>query len=346
MWEWIAFLDLYVAEQVPNPSRARPFAPIIYAEILGRGAPVPPLPADRFDDVTDYAEARRLYESGPPVRVLFENGAGSPIPGLPAPTFDLGFSEWPPREVRATTWYFGADGALSRRRPRGHDRGVDAYRPDPESRPQQTLPGQGQSQSWEVMPDYDWRPLVDGTAVAYVTPPLPRDVTVVGPGSVDLWLRSSEADTDLQVTLTEVRPDGLETYVQNGWLRASHRRLDHRASSKLAPRHTHLEGDAAPLRDGRVERLRVGLFAVAHVFRAGSRIRLSIAAPGGDRTRWNFDTPATGGQVLNEIARGPGRPSRLVLPVVPGVSVPPDLPPCPGLRAQPCRTYVPAINGG
>ena len=346
LYDWIAFLDLYVAERLPDPGRAAPFAPLVYQEILGAGTPVPPLPADRFDGIADYDEARALYESGPAVRVLLENGAGSPIAGLPAPTFELGFDTWPPREARATTWYFGADGALTPRRPRGRDRGADAYRPDPEARPQQTIPGQGQSESWEIMPDYDWRPLVDGTAVGYVTPPLRRDVTVVGPGSVDLWLRSSDADTDLQVTITEVRPDGLETYVQNGWLRASHRHLDRRESMRVEPRHTHLEGDAAPLPAGRFTSVRVGLFAFAHVFRAGSRIRISIAAPGGDRTRWAFDTPPTDGQVVNEIARGPARPSRLVLSVVPGVAVPPELPPCPGLRAQPCRSYVPAVNGG
>jgi hypothetical protein len=82
------------------------------------------------------------------------------------------------------------------------------------------------------------------------------------------------------------------------------------------------------------------------VFRQGSRIRIGIAAPGGDRTRWRFDTPATGGTVLNEVAHGRGRPSRLVLPVVAGVEAPPELPPCPGLRGQPCRTWVPAANGG
>ncbi len=64
----------------------------------------------------------------------------------------------------------------------------------------QTLPGQGQSESWEVMPAYDWRPLVSGTAVAYATAPLERDITIVGEGSVDLFLRSSAADTDIQVT--------------------------------------------------------------------------------------------------------------------------------------------------
>jgi hypothetical protein len=34
-------------------------------------------------------------------------------------------------------------------------------------------------------------------------------------------------------------------------------------------------------------------------------------------------------------------PSRLVLPVIGGVAVPTPLPPCPGLRGEPCRTYVP-----
>jgi predicted acyl esterase len=346
LWNWYAFLELYVAHRVPDPSFLTVIAPIVYHMILGDGTPTPPLPTNRFAGITDYDAALRLFESDPHVRVLMENGAGSPIAGLPAPTFDLAFRRWPASEVRATAWYFGPDGTLARPRPRRADAGVDAYRPDPEARPAQTIPGQGQSESWEIIPPYDWRPLVDGTAVAYATPPLEEDTTIVGPGSVDLWLRSSAADTDLQVTLSEIRPDGLETYVQNGWLRASHRRLDRKRSSVLAPRQTHLERDAEPLPAGDFARMRVGLFAAAHVFRRGSRIRISIEAPGGDRTRWRFDTPATGGAVVNEIARGGSRPSRVVLAVVPDTSVPATLPPCPGLRGQPCRPYAPALNGG
>jgi uncharacterized protein len=37
-------------------------------------------------------------------------------------------------------------------------------------------------------------------------------------------------------------------------------------------------------------------------------------------------------------------PSKLVLPVVPGLSVPTGLPPCPGLRGEPCRAYQPYVN--
>ncbi|MGH7896079.1 MAG: CocE/NonD family hydrolase, partial [Candidatus Binatia bacterium] len=346
LWNWFAFLEIYVAGRVPDPGFLTVIAPSIYEMILGDGTPTPPLPANRFVDIGDLDGARRLFESDPHVRVLMENGAGSPTAGLPASTFELGFTQWPPREVRATPWYFGPGGTLARTRPRGGKSGDDSYRPDPDVRPAQTIPGQGESESWEIIPPYDWRPVVDGTAVAYATAPLAADTTVVGPGSVDLWLRSSVADTDLQVTLTEIRPDGLEAYVQNGWLRASHRRLDRKTSSVLEPRPTHLERHARALPTGEFTKVRVGLFAAAHVFRKGSRIRISIEAPGGDRTRWRFDTPSTGGMVVNEIARSARRPSRLVLAVMPGVTPPPSLPPCPGLRGQPCRTYAPAANGG
>ena len=40
-----------------------------------------------------------------------------------------------------------------------------------------------------------------------------------------------KVDTDIQATLTEVRPDGKETHVQNGWLRASHRAINKKAST-------------------------------------------------------------------------------------------------------------------
>ena len=47
----------------------------------------------------------------------------------------------------------------------------------------------------------------------------------IGGGAVHLWVRSSTPDVDLQATISEVRPDGNETFVQNGWLRASERKL-------------------------------------------------------------------------------------------------------------------------
>lgn len=346
LWTWVAFLDLYVGSRVPDMDRLAPFAGDIYAQILGPGQPTPPLPRDRLGSNSSAADARAQFESEPRFRVLMENGGGSPTPGLPAPRFDIEFNRWPPPSTRNTPFYFGPGGTLSTKK--ATTDGFDSYNPDPESRPMQTIPGQGQSESWEVMPAYDWRPLVAGTAVGYATPPLTRDTTIVGQGAVDLWLRSSATDTDIQVTLSEIRPDGLETYVQSGWLRASHRKLARRerGQSKIEVVQTHLAADAEPLVPGEFTAMRVGLFGAAHTFRAGSRIRLTIEAPGGDRTRWAFDTYDTNGTVTNDVARSRVMPSKLLLPVFRRVEPVAGLPPCPGLRGQPCRTYTPADNGG
>jgi predicted acyl esterase len=343
LWTWIAFLDIYVAGRKPDPDRLAPFAQAIYSQIWGPGQPTPPLPPDRYVQYNLPADARAAFEREPRIRVLMENGAGSPDPGIPAPTFDLTFQKWPPPGMRPTAWYFGPGGTLSKDRP--DSEGFDSYNPDPDLRPMQTIPGQGQSESWEIMPAYDWQPLPDGAAVAYATAPLTEDVTIVGQGAVDVFLRSSAVDTDIQVTLSEIRPDGLETYVQSGWLRASHRKLA-KKQSKTEVVQTHLEADVEPMPAGQFVKMRIGIFASAHVFRAGSRIRISLEAPGGDRTRWAFDTFDTNGLVTNDVARSRFMASRLVLPVIRRAEPPPGLPPCPGLRGQPCRTYEPAANGG
>ena len=96
---------------------------------------------------------------------------------------------------------------------------------------------------------FTWKaPVPPGGSVAYTSPPLRKDMVVAGPASLDVWLASTATDTDLEATVTEVRPDGQETYVQRGWLRASHRKLDPARSTRLRPTQTHLRGDAAAAR--------------------------------------------------------------------------------------------------
>jgi predicted acyl esterase len=148
------------------------------------------------------------------------------------------------------------------------------------------------------------------------------------------------------MTLTEVRPDGKETLVQNGWLRASHRKLYRKQSTVLNPVPTHLEQDARPMRKGKFELVRVPMFAVAHAFRAGSKIRINLQAPGGDRQIWDFDT-LEDGTIRNTIGLGGKFPSKIVLPVLEGATAKGTPLPVPtALRGQPSRDYVPASNGG
>ena len=115
---------------------------------------------------------------------------------------------------------------------------------------------------------------------------------MAGTGSVDLWVTSTSGDADLQVTLSEVRPDGTERYVQNGWLRLSHRKLDRERSTALAPvPHRPRGRRRGRCPSGRFVQARVQIFPFAYSFRAGSQIRLTVQAPGGDRPLWTFDTP-------------------------------------------------------
>jgi len=332
------FYDFYLKGTIPAVSAlARSAAPAIYQAVIG--IPGIQLPPDRFTGYTDYPTALAAYEAEPPVRILWETGAapGKPI-GTPYPVTETSYASWPPPETVVSPLYFQPGGKLAATAPTLTDSAWNSstsYTSDPAARPRNNFPG---GNIWAANPTYDWRPLVDDKAVAYITDPLTAPLSIVGNSSVDLWLKSSAADTDLQVALTEVRSDGTERYVQNGWLRASLRKVDEPNSTELFPRHTGLEVDAAPLPAGDYSLTRVALFAVAHTFRAGSQIRISVAAPGGDRPEWTFITPVGGER--NSIGNSIGRPSRIVLPVVPTVALPADPAPCPSLRSQPCRAYV------
>jgi predicted acyl esterase len=338
---WMEFLDLYVGHRIPKRS---PVAPIILGVLndqIWHSDLTLTLEPERFTDVTSYQDALARYESEPPVRVLFDNGTGTSDPGTPGAGFEASFPAWPIPEVVPTAFYFGAAGALSDAPPA--DGGADSFVYDP-SRSQDTSLHGASDEVWHAHPAWDWQELPDGKAVSYATQPLAGDVVAAGSGSVDLYLTSTAGDTDLQVTLSEIRPDGMETYVQSGWLRASHRKIDETLSTELRPVQTHRREDAAPLPSDAYALTRVELFPFAHVFRKGSRIRISVEAPGGDRVLWKFRALDAVGQQINSIAYGGATASRVVLPVVPGIDVPTPLPVCDALRGQPCREYVPTAN--
>ncbi len=340
---WDEFLDLHVKREVPEAGLLRAVAPIIAQQVVGSEAPLTSLtfPADRFTGQT-YAQALAAYQSEQPVKVLLENGAGTTgaDPGLPEQAFTLDASAYPLPGTVASRWYLGADGSLTATAPTASDDSegsFDSYVSDPSARPRRSVPDGKGTNAWAQFPAYAWTDPVAGKSLTYLSPPLTDDTTMVGSASVDLWLRSSAADTDLQATLAEVRPDGKEYLVQTGWLRASARKLDAARSTELQPLVTMRERDAAPLPAGEFTAMRLEIYPFAHVFRAGSKVRLIITAPGGDRLEWQFGTLP--GTQDNDVARSVGRPSSIALPVVPRVSVPTGYPACPGLRGQPCRDY-------
>ena len=182
-----------------------------------------------------------------------------------------------------------------------------------------------------------------GETVAFISEPLADDVVMIGPASVDLWIRSNADEADLEVTISEVRPDNQEMLVQSGWLRASHRFLSSE-STPLRPIQTHLATDAEPLTPGAWTEARVEMLPFAHAFRAGSRLRITIDTPGGERAEWGFILHDFGDPAEHSVGHDAAHPSSVLLPVMPGVDVPTKLPPCPSLRGQPCRAYESFTN--
>ena len=190
---------------------------------------------------------------------------------------------------------------------------------------------------WTATPPYQWTQNPAGTAASYVTSPLSGNTTVVGGGYLHAWVRSSTPNVDLQATISEVRPDGKETFVQGGWLRANERKLDAAKSTPLEPVLSLRAADVSPMPADRYVQVTIPLYYQGHVYRAASRIRVTLSAPNGDQPIWSFGETDPAQTARVSIASSKRRPSRLLLPVVPGVDVPTGLPPCPGLRGEPCR---------
>jgi predicted acyl esterase len=341
---YMEFLQLYVGKKVPDLSAGPVIASALGGAIWGVSDFAPF--ENRFAGMT-YEQALAAFEADKPVRIQLEQGGNAAFaPGTPEPNFVAEFDRWPVPGAVDTVWGLGDDGALVPEE-QGTGTAVASYRADPTALPATFYSGSGNG-VWRADVQYDWRAIPEGTGVGYITPPLTDDTVVVGPGSVDLWIAVNAPDTDIEATISEVRPDGSEIYVQSGWLRASERALDEAASTDVRPVHTNLEADTADLPSspaGEFTPVRVELFPFAHPFRAGSRIRLTVDAPGNSRAVWEFRTISNGEEV--QIAADADHPSRLVLATVSGVPVPAEAPPaCGSLRGQPCRTYQPAGNGG
>jgi predicted acyl esterase len=357
------FLELYVAHQAPivNSAVVHAAAPVIYQEAMGLPkTDVVTLPADPIQSQPTYESALSAFEALPSIRVLFDNGAGSSPTGSttagdPYPGFEQSFSKFPIPGTKARSWYVGPGGTLNEKQPTAE--GVDSYTSDANATPLTDFGSNtgsgglwGNASEWE----WKWEQPQAGSVVSYVSAPLTTDSTAIGGGAVHLWVKSSTADVDLQATVSEVRPDGNETFVQNGWIRASERKLATDSNNMfkqhptlLQPIPTFLASDVEPMPANEYVPVVIPLYFEGHAYRAGSRIRVTISAPNGTQPIWAFgETQPAGTTATESIAFSPSMPSSLILPIVPGVTVPTGLPACPSLRNEPCRPYQAFANSG
>jgi uncharacterized protein len=186
-----------------------------------------------------------------------------------------------------------------------------------------------------------------GDGVTFLSPPLQAETEITGPSALKLNVSSSTADADLFVVLRVFAPDLKEvifqgaidphTPIAQGWLRASHRKLDRKLSTPYRPYHTH--DRKQPLKAGEVVELDIEIWPTSIVVPAGYRIGLSVrgrdyeygGASGGKLSNFKnelrgcgpflhndpLDRPADVFGGITTLHFGKGRASYLLLPIIP-----------------------------
>ncbi|GJF34877.1 peptidase S15 [Kitasatospora sp. NE20-6] len=248
----------------------------------------------------------------PPVRLEIRTGNGA--------SYIQEEDEWPIARTNYTKWFFDASPS---------DWAGDA-----------TRTGFLRLSTTEPATEQDTRYSADAesadprtTGVSFISEPLTEDSVVAGYGKVALWVSSTSEDMDIYVSARvideqdrEVDFTGITTMnypdriapLTKGWLKASHRKLDTERSTEYTPKHTHLKGDHAPLRDGEVVPVEIELIPNTGLIRKGQRLRIDIQPYDGvaHGVHHAYDVNYHAGAV-NTVHTGPGRVGYVQLPIVP-----------------------------
>ena len=185
-----------------------------------------------------------------------------------------------------------------------------------------------------------------GNGVTFSTPPLEHATEITGPMAARLHISSTTADADLFVIVRVFDAAGKEltfmgstdpnTPIANGWLRASHRRLDPQTSKPYRPYHPH--DRAEPLTPGEVYECEVEIVTSCIVVPAGWRIAFTVRGKDyeydGELSdfgkKFHYGTRGTGGMTHNDadnrpadrfggnvtLHAGGGHESYLLLPII------------------------------
>jgi predicted acyl esterase len=149
-----------------------------------------------------------------------------------------------------------------------------------------------------------------GEGVTFLSEPLGKETEITGPLAARLTISSTTSDADLFLIFRVFTPDLREvtfmgaidphTPVAQGWLRASHRKLDPILSTPYRPYHTHDERQF--LKTNEVVSLDIELWPTSIVVPAGHRVALTVR---GKDYEWQASTGARLSNFKNEL-RGCG----------------------------------------
>ncbi len=189
-----------------------------------------------------------------------------------------------------------------------------------------------------------YQPMENG--LTFTTPPMSEECEITGPCALKLFASSASRDADFFVVLRVLDPQGVEvvfqgaldphTPVGQGWLRASHRKLDPRLTQPYRPYHSHDE--VQPLNPGQVYELDIEIWPTSIVVPKGYRVALTILGKdyewdGPAATLSNMKNPMKGcGPFIHDepsdrphdifsaevtVHTGGSSPSYLLLPIIP-----------------------------
>ncbi|MEP7380940.1 MAG: CocE/NonD family hydrolase [Gemmatimonadota bacterium] len=220
---------------------------------------------------------------------------------------------WPLERTILTKWYLASggkantsagDGVLDTIPPTGAP--VDTFTYDPAN----PTPFLIDSRELETSLNEDYTALnaTRTDAVVFTSAPLAKAIEITGQMSAALWAATDATDTDWNVMLLDVFPDGRAERVQDGVARARFR-----------------EGfdKQVPLVPGQIERYDVDLWFTSRVFTPDHRLRVSISSslfPKYDRnlnTGGNNERDSIFVVAHQRIVHDAAHPSHVLLPVIP-----------------------------
>ncbi len=220
---------------------------------------------------------------------------------------------WPLARAVPTNWYLasgglanssGGDGVLDTIPPTGA--AVDTFTYDP-ANPTPFLIDSRELET-SLNEDYTTVNAARHDELVFTSKPLTNAIEVTGQMSATLWAATDARDTDWDLMLLDVFPDGHAQRVQDGLVRARFRKG---------------YGREVPLTPGQVERYDVDLWFTSRVFEPGHRIRVTVSSalfPKYDRnlnTGANNERDSTFVVAHQRLVHDAAHPSHVVLPVVP-----------------------------
>jgi len=186
-----------------------------------------------------------------------------------------------------------------------------------------------------------------GDGVTFWLPPLEKELEITGPMAAKLFVSSSTQDADLFLVMRVLDPDDKEltfmgstdpnTPIANGWLRASHRKLNTDKSTFYRPYHPH--DRVEPLTPGEIYECDVEIVTSCIVVPASWRIALTVRGKDYEYKgrlsefgkKFHYASRGTGGMTHNDpdnrpvdvfggevtLFAGEGKDAYLLLPIIP-----------------------------